>query len=211
MAVSTLPDRRKNNPDNYTSDENIDTTPTNFNPKKVITKPISSDRVDRSSFSSVKESHGGTAQSFTDSKTSSYLRNEFDIDENEDVILDDGSSGATTPETEKRDFALGMLTQPHSNLFAFTPCDGFRGWKDIPLMAQTIKNIKSKSYSDLARLNRGFQWEVQQGDRMDLDVVLEEKKDISLPPGKSKFESLPVELLGKSERCFPFSPFRTQL
>lgn len=60
-------------------------------------------------------------------------------------------------------------------------------------MAQTFKNIKSKSYSDLARLHRGFQWEVGHGDRMDLD---EKEKDVILEPGKSRLESLPTELLG---------------
>ncbi|CZR58024.1 related to Leucine Rich Repeat domain protein [Phialocephala subalpina] len=186
MAVysspTELPLRRKAPPAAFTPSSNINITTKN-------TTPPTTDRVDRTSFSSIKESHGGIAQTFTDSKTSSYLHNQV---YNEDAIIDDSSSGNRTPEVERREFG-GMITNPHSNLFAFTPCDGFKGWKDIPLMAQTIKNIKSKSYSDLARLHRGFQWEVGHGDRMDLD---EKEEDTILPPGKSRLESLPTELLG---------------
>ncbi|KAE8452516.1 hypothetical protein EG329_000419 [Mollisiaceae sp. DMI_Dod_QoI] len=194
MAVSpssfALPSRRKASPTPFLPTSNTDITT-----KKNNTSPTT-DRVDRSSFSSVKESHGGIAQTFTDSKTSSYLRNEVFNFENEDAILDDISSGSRTPEPERRVLGTGMLTNPQSNLFAFTPCDGFRGWKDIPLKAQTTKSTKSKSYSDLARLHRGFQWEVNHGDRMDLDAVPEDKKSDAPAPGKSKLESLPMELLG---------------
>jgi hypothetical protein len=205
MAVSsTLPMRRKIPPTSFSPTPTFDIQSAN----KIDTPPMTTDRVDRSSFSSVKESHSGIAQSFTDSKTSSYLRNQVSYTDNEDAIIDDcvTVSGVQTPKEDihqQKEQGIGMLTNPHSNLFAFTPCDGFRGWKDIPLMAQTVKNIKSKSYSDLARLDRGFQWEsVEKEDRMDLDVVAEEEKDDTLQPGKSQLESLPTELLGEFIR-FP--------
>lgn len=200
MAISsTLPLRRKVPPTSLSPAPTFDIQ----SATKIDTPPMTTDRVDRSSFSSVKESHGGIAQSFTDSKTSSYLRNQVSYTDNEGAIIDDfvTASGLQTPKEEfkqQQEEGIGMLTNPQSNLFAFTPCDGFRGWKDIPLMAQAVKNVKSKSYSDLARLDRGFQWEsVEKEDRMDLDVVAEEMKDDTLQPGKSKLESLPTELLGE--------------
>jgi hypothetical protein len=62
--------------------------------KHTITPPAS-DRVDpRTSFSSIKENSSGVAQSFTDSKTSSYLRHAFELDGSEDAILDDAGTGA---------------------------------------------------------------------------------------------------------------------
>jgi hypothetical protein len=52
------------------------------------------DRADRTSFSSIKESNSGIAQSFTTSKTSSYLRNQYSTDniDDEDAIIDESSS-----------------------------------------------------------------------------------------------------------------------
>ena len=130
--------------------------------------PPTTDRVDRTSFSSIKESHsGGVAQTFTDSKTSSYLRDQFtsnhdDLDE--DAILDDAassSSGTETPEAKPV-----MLTNPHSVLHGFVcPCDSFKGWKGINIKGR----MASKSSSDLKGLGMRYDWETGRGDKMNLD------------------------------------------
>jgi hypothetical protein len=162
--------------------------------------PPTTDRVDRTSFSSIKESHsGGVAQTFTDSKTSSYLRNQFTSSNDgldEDAILDDAassSSGTKTPEAKP-----GMITNPHSVLHGFVcPCDSFKGWKSISIKGR----MASKSYSDLKGLGMRFDWETRGGDKMNLDGEGKTKKIVKVkgryPVGQSPFERLPMELLGK--------------
>ncbi|CZT06484.1 related to Leucine Rich Repeat domain protein [Rhynchosporium agropyri] len=152
--------------------------------------PIS-DSVDRASFSSTKESHmGGIAQTFTETKTSSYLRNEYIQDE--DAILDDSSSGsATPPELVRPDSGRGMLTNPHSNLHGFVcPCDGFKGWKDISVRGR----IASRSSGDLKGLAR-WDWDLKADENVKMTGTTL-KDNGKNPAGKSPFESLPVELLG---------------
>lgn len=161
-------------------------------PNRKITAPpiLTSDRVDRTSFSSVKETDTGIAQSFTDSKTSSYLRNEYSFgDGSDEAVFDDGSSGGGTPENERErvlgKIIPGTLTSPDSRLHGFIcPADGFRGWKGISVRGR----VASKSSGDLRALGR---W--------DWDVVQDEKKVAkeTVVAGKSPIESLPVELLGK--------------
>ncbi|KAK2629840.1 hypothetical protein QTJ16_000660 [Diplocarpon rosae] len=156
--------------------------------KKIAPAPPTTDRVDRSSFSSFKESHfGGVAQTFTESKTSSYLRNQYSR-EDEDA-LDDSSSGSRTPvKAESR----ASLTNPHSLLHGFVcPCDGFRGWKGISLGGR----IASKSSGDLkAWATARWDWD----EKADLDTRGTEvvAENGSHSAGKSPLELLPMELLG---------------
>lgn len=168
--------------------------------------PPTTDRVDRTSFSSIKESHsGGVAQTFTDSKTSSYLRDQFTGNHggfDEDAILDDAassSSGTKTPEPKP-----DMLTNPHSVLHGFLcPCDSFKGWKGINIKGR----IASKSHSDLKGLGMRYGWETSGGDKMNLDGEEKTNKIFKVkarcPVGQSPLERLPMELLGK----FSFSQF----
>jgi hypothetical protein len=199
MAISTqsylLPSGRKVAPTAFLSEAKPFTS---NNHSKV---PPTTDRVDRTSFSSIKESHsGGVAQTFTDSKTSSYLRNSFsstDRDEaDEDAILDDASSGSKTP-PELQEVAKGMITNPHSMLHGFVcPCDSFKGWKGISIKGR----IASKSYGDLKGLGMRYDWETRGRNRMDIDDGVT-KQVVRIkgryPPGKSPLERLPMELLGK--------------
>ncbi|KAL2076231.1 hypothetical protein VTL71DRAFT_1174 [Oculimacula yallundae] len=151
--------------------------------------PPTSDSVDRASFSSTKESHmGGIAQTFTESKTSSYLRNEYVHDE--DAIFDDSSSGSITPpQLLRTDSGRGMLTNPHSSLHNFVcPCDGFKGWKAISVRGR----IASKSSGDLKGLAR-WDWDSNADTKM---TRVTAKDNGRYPAGKSPLESLPVELLG---------------
>jgi len=160
--------------------------------------PPTTDRVDRTSFSSIKESHsGGVAQTFTDSKTSSYLRHQFTNEKDrfldEDAIFDDASSSSGTKTPEARP---GMLTNPHSMLHGFVcPCDSFKGWKGISLKGR----MASRSYGDLKGLGMRYDWETRGGEQMDVDDA--EKKIIKVkgvyPAGQSPLERLPMELLGK--------------
>ena len=161
--------------------------------------PLTTDRVDRTSFSSIKESHnGGVAQTFTSSKTSSYLRNQVSLAEDEDAILDDVSvsSGSRTPEEIRKEPKQGMLTNPHSMLHGFVcPCDGFRGWKGISVRGR----VASKSFGDLKGLGMRWDWESENGaeDEMHLAVKPLVKVKGRWPAGQSPLESLPMELLGE--------------
>jgi hypothetical protein len=199
MAISTqpylLPSGRKVAPAPCLSEAKRFTS---NNHSKV---PPTTDRIDRTSFSSIKESHsGGVAQTFTDSKTSSYLRNSFsnagrdEVDE--DAILDDASSGSKTP-PERQEVAKGMITNPHSMLHGFVcPCDSFKGWKGISIKGR----IASKSYGDLKGLGMRYDWETRGGDRMDVDGEVT-KQIVRIKgrysSGKSPLEKLPMELLGE--------------
>jgi hypothetical protein len=193
MAISTSApsqslSRRKASSSKYSSDFLKDMAP-----------PLTTDRVDRTSFSSIKESHnGGVAQTFTSSKTSSYLRNQVSLAEDEDAILDDVSvsSGSRTPEEIRKEPKQGMLTNPHSMLHGFVcPCDGFRGWKGISVRGR----VASKSFGDLKGLGMRWNWESENGagDGMHLAVEPLVKVKGRWPAGQSPLESLPMELLGE--------------
>ncbi|KAL3426678.1 leucine Rich Repeat domain-containing protein [Phlyctema vagabunda] len=146
--------------------------------------PSNLDRTDRASFSSVKENHSGLTQSFTDSKTSSYLRNQLEYPD--EAIDDTPSPGVTTPTDESR--IMLPLSQPHSALHGFVcPCEGFRGWKQISLGGKIV----SKSSGDLKSLAGGWEWETRK-EVLRPNVVKEERSQMGLSP----FERLPMELLG---------------
>ena len=166
---------------------------------------FTTDRVDRTSFSSVKETNTGIAQSFTDSKTSSYLRNVIsanggDAAHDEAIYEDSLSSGSITPLDSDKDSGVeidrkfGGLTA--SRLKGFVcPCDGFRGWKGISVKGK----IASKSYGDLQALGN-WNWEVKEDETEEerakgVEEEVESGKDEA---GNSPLERLPVELLGKS-------------
>lgn len=165
--------------------------------KKRTVSRSTLDRVDRASFSSVKENNSGVAQSFTDSKTSSYLRHQFYLaGEEEEEAIDDGtSSGRTTPQNgavEGREDVMLPLTNPNTLLHGFVcPCDGFRGWKQISIGGK----IASKSSGDLRRLAGGWEWD------MKVETVAKRSpakvKGQRCPPGESPLERLPMELLGE--------------
>jgi hypothetical protein len=113
-AMNAFPSRQQVNNSAVSS-------PTAAKNAKKKSPVLTTDRVDRTSFSSIKESNSGVAQSFTDSKTSSYLRHEL---LSEEAILDDTSSGSRTPEegaTGAQRLGGGMLTNPQSLLHGFVP------------------------------------------------------------------------------------------
>jgi hypothetical protein len=162
------------------------------------------DRVDRASFSSTKESHTDSiAQSFTDSKTSSYLRHEYLQSQDEEVIDDSASSssGVRTPQENgmmKMMNGGGMITRESRLLGFVCPCEGFRGWKGIPVKGR----LASRSSSDLRGLGMGagagtWMWEndVEDVKMGGTEVVKLMKGSYSV--GQSPLERLPVELLGK--------------
>lgn len=157
---------------------------------------LTKDRVDRTSFSSIKELDSGIAQTFTTSKTSSYLRNQYSdtASESEEAVGDEFSVGSRTPELEM----VGMLTNPHSFLQPLVcPCDGFKGWKGINLGGR----VASKSFSDLKALRR-WEWSLPKQDPAQMEIVLDEPRqkkmvDGSYSPGNSPLELLPMELLSR--------------
>jgi len=164
--------------------------------KKHSITPPTSDRVDRTSFSSIKENNTGVAQSFTDSKTSSYLRHEFDLNGSEDAIDDTNSSGSITPVSERKsglEMDIKMLN-PQSALNGFVcPCDGFRGWKGISIGGKTA----SKSFGDLRSLAMRWDWESNVKSKSTAAARSDSKKvDGKYAAGQSPFEKLPTELLG---------------
>ncbi|RDL41128.1 RNI-like protein [Venustampulla echinocandica] len=148
------------------------------------------DRGDRTSFSSIKEGDSGVAQTFTTSKTSSYLRNRYDaggVDEEE--AIDDGS--ITPPED-----ALGVSTTAGTTLLQgyVCPCDTFQGWKSISLGGRMAS--KSKSFSDLRPLGNRWAWDGQvEAPPAALEAPVAKVRG-KYPPGRSQIETLPMELLG---------------
>lgn len=211
MAVQfSIQPQRPTHPFSQTSSNaNIDAT--NKNHKHSIPPPTS-ERIDRTSFSSIKESNSGGAQSFTDSKTSSYLRNEYSLAGNEDAV-DDSDSGSATPVQQRMGEMTGMLN-PHSTLHGLVcPCDGFKGWKSISVGGK----IASKSFGDLTKLRMRWDWDTiaKKADKMDLDgweeKVVAKVEEGRYPAGRSPFEMLPMELLGKSWHLFIFIPEKESL
>ena len=176
--------------------------------KTIEPTTFTMDRDERSSFASFKEDRGALAQSFLDSKISSYAL------QCDNAIEDDSefSSGTSSPtshissnpvdelvakqkrekEKEKTEMAKVIatpLTNPGSNLHAFVcPADGFRGWKEIPVRGK----LASRSFSDLRVFNsKGFTWEPK-------PVRPEPKRTASrFAPGDAPFEKMPTEILGQ--------------
>ncbi len=160
------------------------------NDSTVIIKALSpaKDRVDRTSFSSIKESDSGVAQSFTTSKTSSYLRSQVTAND-ENVIIDELPSNQLTPGIE----FVEMLSNPQSFLQPFVcPSDSFLGWKGISLSGR----VASKSFGDLKALAASrWQWSSPQLGPGP-DVVHEESQETE-GRSLSALELLPVELLSE--------------
>ncbi len=157
------------------------------------------DRVDRTSFSSVKESHTtGIAQTFTDSKISSILRPL----NNEEAILDDSSSGSVNQQDREQQGKKGMLTHPHSLLHGHVCSrDEFKGWKGIALGGK----VASKSYGDLKSLEMRWTWEARsRNGTIGIEAAELQRTDLVQQEeglgraGSSGLEKLPMELLGMS-------------
>lgn len=152
------------------------------------------DRADRTSFSSTKESDTGVAQSFTDSKTSSYLRWEVSLPGAEEAIDDDISVASGLEPPVEAD-----MLNPQSTLHGVVcPCDSFRGWKSISIGGK----VASKSFGDLRRLALRWDWEARDERPRKTIAPLEvpagaKKVDGTFLPGQSPFERLPMELLGE--------------
>ena len=150
--------------------------------KHTVTPPVS-DRQERTSFASFKEDRSAIAQSFLDSKVSSYARAS-------EEAIDDSASEDSNLETEGHQsypFNAPMaLTNPYSMLNAFIcPCEGFRGWKQITVGGRAA----SRSFGDLRILSKGFAWELPGNKQVT-------EKQPRNEAGQSFLESLPVELLG---------------
>lgn len=144
--------------------------------------PLAKVRVDRTSFSSTKESiSGGVAQSFTESKISSYGGQGS---EDEEAIDDSGSDDMMSVQT------AGVPLNPSGYL---CPCDGVRGWKQIAVRGK----LASKSFGDLMRAKSGWTWN---GEGDVVEIVKKQgirKKGNRYAAGQSPLELLPAELLGK--------------
>lgn len=209
--------------------------------RKNTEPTFTADREERTSFASVKEDRSAVAQSFLDSRISSYAVFPDDaIDESDsdratspisptDISLsssptttdddNEGASAAAAPviisppasaapnvptdsqvPSQLMASALGApLTNPASNLHSFVcPCDGFRGWKEIPVRGK----MASRSFSDLRQFsNKGFTWEPTPF----LAPVQPPKpvKPSTFPAGEAPLERLPTELLG--EFCWDYN------
>lgn len=150
--------------------------------KHTATPPVS-DRQERTSFASFKEDRTAIAQSFIDNKVSSYARaSEEAID---DSASEDNYSETDGHQTHPYDVPMA-LTNPYSMLNTFIcPCDGFRGWKQIPVRGRAA----SRSFGDLRALSKGFSWELPTSKQ----TVWKKPRNEA---GQSFLESLPVELLG---------------
>lgn len=157
--------------------------------QKPLDRP-SLDRVDRSSFSSVKE-NAGVVQSFTASKTSSYLRNKYEYSPTEEAVEDSPSVGSVTPPSED---LPSPLTNPHSILHGYVcPCSNFKGWKSISVAGK----VASKSSSDLRSMRSWESWGTQAWTTPMPAKEIRKLKPGQNLPGRSPLESLPMEILGK--------------
>ncbi|ELR08726.1 hypothetical protein VC83_07396 [Pseudogymnoascus destructans] len=202
--------------------------------RKITEPTFTADREERTSFASVKEDRSAVAQSFLDSRISSYAAFPDDaIDESDSdhatspisptdvsrssslTTTDDDNENASTAvaqviispaapaahnvhadsqvPSQLMASALGApLTNPASTLHSFVcPCDGFRGWKEIPVRGK----MASRSFSDLRQYsNKGFTWEPTPF----LAPIQPPKpvKPSTFPAGEAPLERLPTELLG---------------
>lgn len=178
--------------------------------RKQTEPTFTPDREERTSFASFKEDRSEIAQSFLDSKVSSYAL------QTDQAVFDDSEeySNASSPVSatssnpidelaakQKSDMAAAALaaplTNPGSHLHAFVcPADGFRGWKEIPVRGK----LASRSFSDLRVFNsKGFTWEPKP-----------EKPPLRRTPstfsaGEAPFERLPTEILGMFSRTPPIT------
>jgi hypothetical protein len=150
--------------------------------RKQVMNPALAEREGRESFASFKEDRSAIAQSFIDSKTSSYARNAEDDEE----AIEDTGSPAECHDHSTYPFNISV-TNPQSQLHNgfICPCDGFRGWKAIPVGGRAA----SRSFSDLRLFSRRFSWEAPAKS----ESTLQKKAEIEA--GQSRLEKLPIELL----------------
>lgn len=149
--------------------------------RKHTATPPASDRQERTSFASFKEDRGAIAQSFIDSKISSYTRVPEDA-------IDDSASEENNVEPDIHHLhpfnAPMAITNPTSMLNSFIcPCDGFRGWKQIAVGGR----LASRSFSDLRISGMGA--------AQDSPAKKEPQKKLRNDAGQSDLERLPMELL----------------
>jgi hypothetical protein len=149
-----------------------------------VTPPVS-DREERASFASFKEDRNAIAQSFIDSKISSYSKLS-------EEVIDDSAFEENTFEPEKHHTHLYdapmAITNPYSMMNNFLcPCEGFRGWKQIAISKRTA----SRSFSDIRNFGKAFSWELP----ANKETKVKEPRNAA---GQSYLERLPMELLGKS-------------
>ena len=150
--------------------------------KHTATPPVSN-RHERTSFASFTEDRSAVAQSFNDSKVSSYARPPDDA-------IDDAVSIDNGPLEQGNCHAYPYnlsMTNPSSTLHGFVcPCEGFRGWKQISVGGRAA----SRSFSDLRIFTKGFTWDTPAKTSPKL-------KKPKYEAGQSMVERLPMELLSK--------------
>jgi hypothetical protein len=152
------------------------------------------DRNDRASFSSIKEGDSGIAQTFTTTKTSSYLSRAYSPWADDEEAIQDGF--VTPP-----DGMSGLQTEQKPMLHSFVcPCAHFQGWKKISLGGKT----KNKSFGDLRALGHRWAWDLNEATTPSVTNTIEQaidsgvaKKNGEYPAGQAPFELLPTELLGE--------------
>ncbi|CAG8955810.1 hypothetical protein HYFRA_00011679 [Hymenoscyphus fraxineus] len=164
--------------------------------KPSIVSTSNMDRADRTSFSSIKEGVGGIGQTFTTSKTSSYLSRVYDASSDDEEAIQDGF--ITPPEGMP---GLQMERQQHAQprlLHSFVcPCDGFQGWKGISLKGKRA----SRSHEDLRALGHRWGWAstTTSAEMASMTPNIVENVPVKIhgqyPPGQAPIESLPAELL----------------
>ena len=199
--VTTVLSSRPRNPVSVSTPDipSVDSQKSHLSRKQRIA-PALADRADRTSFSSTKESDTGVAQSFTNSKTSSYLRWEVGVSGSDEAIDDtvSSTSGGSNSPVELLPEETNMLN-PQSTLHGLVcPCDSFRGWKNISIGGK----VASKSFGDLRRLALRWDWEANDEQTKQFNIPLHvgpdlKKRDGTFLPGQSPFEKLPMELLGE--------------
>jgi hypothetical protein len=172
-----------------------------------------SERGERASFASFKEERSAVAQSFLDSKISSYAGCPEDaIIDDESPSTESGEYTLTGNEVNEADYEnlshqelklklmelqqlqlhqkmVPPLTNPNSQLHGFVcPCDGFKGWKQIPVSGK----LASRSHSDLRVLGQNlFSWHEES------KVQKKARRPSTYPAGDAPIERLPTELLGE--------------
>ncbi|KAK3387612.1 hypothetical protein B0H63DRAFT_161629 [Podospora didyma] len=148
-------------------------------------RPITPDRISRSSFSSIRENDESTlTQTFTHSKVSSYLDNDEAV---EDPPTHDGTSPLSAhpvnmiqTQTVTQTRFQPPVTNPNSKLLGYwSPADNFNGWKQI----QVKGKLASKSFGDLQVLHHVW--------KSPTKIV----KHGAYKAGDAPLERLPVEIL----------------
>lgn len=151
--------------------------------KQTATPPVSK-RQERTSFASFTEDRNAVAQSFNDSKTSSYAR------PSAEEAIDDFISADNSPleQANCHNYPFNVsMTNPASMLHGFIcPCEGFRGWKQISVGGRAA----SRSFGDLRSFTKGFTWDAPAKSSPKLEKPKNEA-------GQSMVERLPMELLSK--------------